>query len=127
MCEPRDYGGLGIIDLRKFNLAIFSRWIWRLGTNKGVLWKEILDSKYGGWRSLREDGKISKGSLWWKYLMEVWASEGWGRSFEDGFKWNVGDGKIISLCEDNWLSCGALKGVFPRFFSLSSAKVAKVA
>jgi len=29
-----------------------------LGTDKRGLWKEILDSKYNGWRSLREDGKL---------------------------------------------------------------------
>jgi len=63
VCEPRDYGGLGVIDLRKFNLALLGKWIRRLGTNKGGLWKEILVSKYGEWRSLREDGKISKDSL----------------------------------------------------------------
>ncbi|XP_068472346.1 uncharacterized protein [Phaseolus vulgaris] len=102
------------------------KWIWRLGTDKGGLWKEILVSKYGGWRNLREVGKIRKGSLWWKDLMEVWASEGWGRSFEDGFQWDVGDGKGISFWEDSWLSCGALKVVFPRLFSLSLAKDTKV-
>jgi len=41
------------------------------GTNKGGLWKEILDSKYGGWRSLKDGGKNSKDSLWWKDLKEV--------------------------------------------------------
>ena len=88
---------VGIIDLRKFNLALLGKWIWRLGTDKGGLWKEILDSKYGGWRSLREGGKSRRGFLWWKDLKEVWDSEGWGRSFEDGFKWKVGDGKEISF------------------------------
>ena len=61
VCEPRDYGGLGIIDLRLFNLALLGKWIWRLGTDKGGLWKEILVSKYGGWRSLREEGKVGRG------------------------------------------------------------------
>ena len=127
VCKSRDDGGLGIIDLRVFNLALLGKWIWRFGTNKGGLWKEILVSKYGGWRSLRGEGNLKRGSLWWKDLKEVWASEGWGRSFEDGFKWYVGNGKDISFWEDSWLSCGALKGVFPRLFSLSSANDAKVA
>jgi len=60
-------------------------------------------------------------------LKEVWASEGWDRSFEDGVEWKVGDGGNISLWEDNWLNCGALKGMFPRLYSLSTAKAAKVA
>jgi len=49
-----------------------------------------------------------------------------GKGFEDGVKWKVGDGKEISFWEDNWLGCGNLKGVFPRLFSISSAKDAKV-
>jgi len=28
-------------------------------------------------------------------MKEVWNSDGWGRSFEDGVKWKVGDGKEI--------------------------------
>ena len=40
--------GLGIIDLKFFNLALLGKWIWRLGSDKGDLWKEILISKYGG-------------------------------------------------------------------------------
>jgi len=127
VCEPRVVGGLGIIDIRNFNLALLGKWIWRLGMDKGGLWKEILVSKYGGWRSLREGGKVSRGSLWWKDLKHVWDSEGWGRSFEDGIKWKVGDDKDIFFWEDSWLSYGALKGVFSRLFSLSSAKGAKVA
>jgi len=54
------------------------------------------------------------------------ASEGWEISFEDDFQWDVGDGKGISFWEDSRLSCGALKVVFPRLFSLSLAKDAKV-
>ena len=76
---------------------------------------------------MREEGKVGRGSLWWKDLKEVWASEGWGRSFEDGFEWEVGEGRAILFWEDSWLSCGALKSVFPRIFSLSVTKGAKVA
>jgi len=48
VCEPHEDDGLGIIDLRVFNLALLDKWIWRLGYDKDCLWKEILDSKYGG-------------------------------------------------------------------------------
>jgi len=34
VCEPRDVGGLGIVDIRNFNLALLGKWIWRLGTDK---------------------------------------------------------------------------------------------
>ena len=127
VCKTREFGVLGIIDTKLFNVALLGKWIWRLGSEKGGLWNEILVSKYGGWRSLGEEGKSSRSSSWWKDLKEVWASEGWGRSFEDGFKWKVSDGKDISFWEDNWLGYGALKRVFPRLFSISSTKEFMVA
>jgi len=48
-------------------------------------------------KKLERERKFCKGLLWWKDLMEVWASEGWGRNFEDAFKWKVGDGREISF------------------------------
>jgi len=35
VCEAREDGGLGVIDLRIFNLALLGKWIWRLGSDKG--------------------------------------------------------------------------------------------
>jgi len=122
VCVPHEFGGLGIVELKLFNLALLGKWIWRLGSDKGGIWKEILVSKYGGWRSLRKDGKSNKCSLWWKNLKKVWASKEWGSSFEEGVKWKVGDGKDISFWEDRWLGFGAL-----RLFSISSTKTARVA
>jgi len=52
ICKSHEFGGLGIIDPKLFNLALLGKWIWRLGVDKGGLWKEVLVSKYGGWRSL---------------------------------------------------------------------------
>ena len=53
VCESKDKGDLGVIDIRKFNLFLMGKWIWRLKSEKRSLWKDILDSKYGGWRGLR--------------------------------------------------------------------------
>ena len=44
VCEPREAGGLGILNLRLFNAALLGKWIWRLETEKDGLWKEILES-----------------------------------------------------------------------------------
>jgi len=71
VCESREADGLGIIDLKVFSIALLGKWIWRLGTNKGGLWKDILESKYGGWRRLRDQRNNVKESFWWKDLKEV--------------------------------------------------------
>jgi len=53
VCEPKEAGGIVMIDIRLFNIALLGKWIWRLGYEKTGLWKEVLESKYGGWRELR--------------------------------------------------------------------------
>jgi len=97
VCESRDVGGLGIIDIKVFNMALLGKWIWWLGSSNGGLWKEILESKYGGWRFLKQPRMNNCESLWWRDLKEIWKLEEWGRSFEDCFKWEVGSGKDISF------------------------------
>jgi len=71
VCESKDKGGLGVIDLRKFNLALLGKWICRFKTEKSGLWKDIIDSKYGGWRGLRSQGENCKESIWWRDIRKV--------------------------------------------------------
>ncbi|XP_068487140.1 uncharacterized protein [Phaseolus vulgaris] len=93
-----------------------------MGSSEEGLWKEVLESKYGGWRSLKVSNPNRFGSLWWKDLKEVWASKDWRDKFEDRVKWELDNGKSILFWEDVWMGNIALKGIFPRLFSLSLNK-----
>jgi len=53
VCELKEKGDLWVINIRRFNYIFLEKWIWRLMPKKSGLWKDILDSKYGGWRNLR--------------------------------------------------------------------------
>jgi len=57
-------GGLGIKDVRKFNSNLVAKWKWRLGVGKTGLWKEILESRYGGWREMPNTMTDRKSSYW---------------------------------------------------------------
>jgi len=46
---------------------------------------------------------------------------------EEAFKWKIDNGDSVLFWEDCWAGNGALKRVYPRLFSLSSCKDAKVA
>ncbi|XP_068472094.1 uncharacterized protein [Phaseolus vulgaris] len=83
ICQSKDKGGLGVIDIGKFNLALLGKWIWRLKSEERIFWKDILDSKYGGWRGLRSHGQSCKDSIWWRDLRKVWNLEEWGNDFEE--------------------------------------------
>ena len=100
MWEPREAGRLGIINIKLFNLALLSKWIWQLGSNKGGLWKEVLESKYGRMEKL-EKGWVKQQRFpfvdRFEGNLEV---GGLGRSFEDRFVWEVGNGKSIKFWED---------------------------
>ena len=39
VCLHRNHGGLGITDLRTFNQALLSKWLWRLLTPGNFIWK----------------------------------------------------------------------------------------
>jgi len=119
ICQSKDKGGLGVIDIGKFNLALLGKWIWRLKSEERIFWKDILDSKYGGWRGLRSHGQSCKESIWWRDLRKVWNLEEWGNDFEERGRWEVGDGKEIRLWEDKWLDNVPLLHKLPRLFSIS--------
>ena len=44
MCK--DFGGLGVPNLRDLNLSLLASWVKRYQTDGGKLWKDLIDFKY---------------------------------------------------------------------------------
>jgi hypothetical protein len=44
MCK--EYGGLGIPDLRDLNINLLASWLKRYKSDKDKIWKELVDFKY---------------------------------------------------------------------------------
>lgn len=40
-------GGLGVKNLRAFNVALLDKWLWRIRVGGGILWHRVLLAKYG--------------------------------------------------------------------------------
>ena len=76
VCEPKEEGGFVMVDIRRFNITLLGKWIWRLRYEKKGLWREVLESKYGGWRDLQTQRNCITDSLWWRDLKEIWSYEG---------------------------------------------------
>jgi hypothetical protein len=51
MCEPKDQGSLGILDLDTKNIALLSKWLYKLLTSNGM-WQQILGNMYLGSKPL---------------------------------------------------------------------------
>jgi hypothetical protein len=70
ICREKEDGGLGIKNLKAFNLALLGKWKWRIQSEKNSLWVRVLASKYGESNGrINRDG--SQGSAWWKDINNI--------------------------------------------------------
>ena len=44
--QAKKYGGLGILNSKLMNVALLTKWIWRLNQNESGLWADMLRAKY---------------------------------------------------------------------------------
>ncbi|GKV31852.1 hypothetical protein SLEP1_g40514 [Rubroshorea leprosula] len=105
-CEKKE-GGLGVKNLRWFNMALLGKWWGRLiGGDKG-LWSRVLLEKYGGeggnWLSWMKEGR-GIGSPWWNDICKLNTKSsnkaGWLLS---NFNLKLGDGKSVRFWLDVWV------------------------
>ena len=45
VCSPKESGGLGIVNTKLMNLALISKWIWKLSQNEQGVWAELIRAK----------------------------------------------------------------------------------
>jgi len=115
-------GGLGIKDIKLFNIVLLTKWKWRLVQESQGLWKNIVESKYGSWRSLEEmkSGRVE--SYWWTDLRQACGLREGNTWFEESVIWRVGSGNRIKFWEDVWIANRPLKEVYPRLYSNTNIK-----
>ncbi|WJX66218.1 hypothetical protein P8452_50797 [Trifolium repens] len=121
VCRPKKDGGLGVKDLKIFNLSLLAKWRWRLLADDKPQWKLVLEAKYGsvGRASFPLD-RLNKASLWWRDLVELGVTRGvLGNWLEDGLIHNIGDGGDTNFWHNNWCPVGPLAIAFPRLYRIS--------
>ena len=76
ICMPLQSGGLAIKNLRLFNEALLGIWIWRLCTERDLLWRKVIEAKYGcarggwSWNPVTSPYWVSL----WKTISKDWNS-----------------------------------------------------
>ncbi|XP_075633886.1 uncharacterized protein LOC142606415 [Castanea sativa] len=96
LCLPKDLGGMGFKELKKFNDAMLTKQVWRLLEDKSSLFHRFFKAKIfpnGTIFYVKED----KGSFAWKSILK-------GREIiKNGAQWRVGNGENILIYKDCWL------------------------
>ncbi|GKV51347.1 hypothetical protein SLEP1_g58014 [Rubroshorea leprosula] len=130
VCKNKALGGLGVKDLRKFNLALLGKWWSRLASGEEGLLYNIINHKYGSLESrwcewVREYSQ--KSSLWWRNVCRInqldTNNEGW---LVEGFKLKLGEGNSVMFWRDTWIGVQSLAVRFPRLFLVSIDKEKRV-
>ena len=99
VCLPKEKGSLGIKDLKTFNSALLGKWRWELFHKQEDQWVKLLNSKYGGWRTLEEGTKSRFDSTWWKDLLSSQQQQP-NSVIKMETIWKVGGGDKFRFLED---------------------------
>ena len=85
------------------------------------MWKDVLESKYGSWRTLNLNIPVQNKhrSRWWMNLSKVSLFDQDNNWFESNMVWQVGDGSKFKFWEDKWLDNTQLKERYPRIYKNS--------
>ena len=125
LCKPKEEGGLGLKDIRKFNFAILAKWRWRFMSQERGKWKDVLESKYGAeLEGLHLPVKYQ--SWWWRDIVKMCMEGGGDGWFQEEVRWKLGRGDKVRFWEDVRIGDSSLKSLFHRLFSLSVNQVQKV-
>ena len=121
---PKERGGggrgVGIKDINTFNLALLGKWKWNLFQHQQELWARVLESKYGGWRSLNEAPRVNRESIWWRDLKLASQHPQLDLAIHNATTWRIGCGDKFRFWEDNWMGGeGPLSAKYPRLYAIS--------
>ena len=107
VCKPLEEGGLGVKEVKNFNVALLAKWRWRIMSNEGGKWKEIILSKYGT-EAENIQLRSKHQSWWWKDLTKICGEGAEDSWFQKANAWKVGNRAIVRLWED-YYSCHLTK------------------
>ena len=122
VCTPLASSGLGIRNLRTFNVALLGKWLWRFGHERDALWHQVIEVKYGcdwgDWCSSSSSGPY--GVSLWKNIRRGW------HSLSRFFLFEIGDGSKVQFWLDCW--CGSsFADRYLELFRICRSKEASVA
>jgi hypothetical protein len=112
LSRPKEFGGLGFLDVRVMNKCLLAKWIDKLEKGNDSLCCSLLRKKYLGQRSIFQINN-RKGSQFWRSLLEM---RFW---YQKGRKMEVRGGHQTRLWHDCWLGDCPLKVRFHKLYQIA--------
>uniref|UniRef100_A0A452ZZZ2 Reverse transcriptase zinc-binding domain-containing protein n=1 Tax=Aegilops tauschii subsp. strangulata TaxID=200361 RepID=A0A452ZZZ2_AEGTS len=109
--KPKDQGGLGVISSKRMNIALLSKWLWRIQTEEGGLWLQIIRGKYLRGQLLAFASR-SGGSQFWQSVMSLLPILRIGTSIQ------IGSGAATLFWLDKWAGPRPFAERFVALFSI---------
>ena len=112
----KEYGGLGIPNLRDLNVCLLASWIRRYNIDGNKLWKQMIDEKYNTespnifYSGTSGTSSFFKGMIWAAIATKM------------GYKWKIENDKKVKFQEDNWLGPSSLAIQFWEIYVLVDEK-----
>ncbi|XP_058784295.1 uncharacterized protein LOC131659071 [Vicia villosa] len=132
VCKERDEGGLGVKNVEVVNLALLSKWKWRILTDEEAVWRGILISRYGDVKRKVLVGDVSvtekAGSIWWRDLL---LSDNYlsflTHNFAGAIFCKIGSGTDTPFWHGCWAAQQSLVAAFPELFVVAGSDILSVA
>lgn len=111
LCQPKDQGGLGIINLDIQNKCLLSKWLFRLLNEEGM-WQQLIRNKYLKNKTLNQVEKRPGDSHFWGGLMGI------KNHFLNLGSFALKNGTQVSFWEDTWLGDQPFKYQYPSLYNI---------
>ena len=111
ICRPKQFGGLGVINLKVFSRILLEKWWWKLYTNVSDSWCKLLNTLHPNhqWR-LRQVHKSP--SAFWEGLEAV------QNIFQQLIKYSANNGNRALFWKDCWIYHRPLKDLCPNWYAV---------
>ncbi|CAH1447974.1 unnamed protein product [Lactuca virosa] len=108
VCTPKECGGLGVKDLRKWNDALLAKHVWNVVKNKNSLWVRWVHNNYIRDKNFG-DIMYKKNMNWtWKRFLDV------RKHIRFHVVSSIGNGENTSIWHDWWHPIGILSAIISR-------------
>lgn len=123
VCTPRVTGGLGVLDLHTFNIALIAKWWWRIQHEPQRQWAQlVLFSYYENRRILKPQTEPpSTCSPFWKGVLKS------ATTFRLGARNICANGEMTLFWSDLWIGDQPLELAFPSLYEIATDKNGTVA